>query len=540
MTTLEAEVRLRLLELEIEKREATEDPSRFLDRVKCVDAKTGETFQFHLNEPDSGWYWQRDVLDSWLSCDRNLTLKARQIGITWLAAGLGLWYAIYQRAARILIISINEVEAIKVVNRIWDMWLSLPEHLQNERKVIKPTRGARPTTEIGFMAADGSASSILAMPATETAGHGETATLVILDEYARQEYAAGTWKSTFPTIDGGGRVLVISTANGVSNPNTGEGNYFHYLYVNASTLGIQEKFLGWYMHPDRDDEWYMTKANALPPHERAEQYPSDPEEAFIHTGECWFDLDALAHYSKLGKEVKPLHRMRFREMEGKAEIIYTSGGELRVYRKPEPGERYALAADVATGRGSDFSAAYVVSLDKPEFVAEYHGSIDADLYATQLFYVGRYYNDAWLAIEMGGGFGEAVVNSLRDGRGIRPPYRNLYRHVVGARIDWREHQTFGYPMTNRTRGQVLNVLESFVRERSFAFVPPDLVNEMRTFVTQRRGPSPRAQDGCNDDRVMSAAIVCEMYRQKGFRPVTRKRRKKKQSWKDALYAHEKK
>jgi hypothetical protein len=61
---------------------------------------------------------------------------------------------------------------------------------------------------------------------------------------------------------------------------------------------------------------------------------------------------------------------------------------------------------------------------------------------------------------------------------------------------------------------------------------------MRTFVSQRRGPSPRAQDGCNDDRVMSAAIVCEMYRQKGFRPVIRKRKKKKQSWKDSLYLHE--
>lgn len=534
-------VERRLLDLQIERRLALDDPAHFLDNVKCIDAKTGETFQFHLNDPESGWYWQRDLLDTWLSNDRNLVLKARQIGVTWLAAGLGLWYALYQRGSRILIISINEVEAIKVVNRIWDMWLSLPSHLRNERSIIKPSRGARPTTEIQWIDKDGTASSILAMPATETAGHGETATLVILDEYARQEYAGSTWKSTFPTIDGGGRVIVISTANGVSNPNTGEGNYFHYLWVNATTLGIETGFFGWFVHPDRDDDWYANKANALPPHERAEQYPTTEEEAFINTGECWFDLDAVNYYTALNKErkTKPLRRVRFLDHETKAEILTVPSGELRLYEMPNEEENYLLACDVATGRGADFSAAYVLSLDRPAFVAEYHGSVDPDQFAVQVYYTARLYNDAWVAVEMGGGFGDPVVNTLRDGRGVRPPYRNLYRHTSRTRAERRENKMFGYPMTEATRGQALNSLAAFVREHEFGFVPPDLLSEMRTFVTKRmgRGPSPSAQDGCNDDRVMSAAIACEMYRQRGYRKMRRKRRKRT-SWKDALYAHE--
>ena len=153
LAEIEAAVQLRLVEMEIERRDAMTHPAMLLDRVTCLDAKTGEKFRFHLNDPESGWYWQRGVLDGWLENDRSLELKARQIGVTWLAAGLALWYSLYQPGARTLIISINEVEAIKVVNRIWDMWRSVPEHLRNGRVVVKPSRGIRPTTEIQRSAA---------------------------------------------------------------------------------------------------------------------------------------------------------------------------------------------------------------------------------------------------------------------------------------------------------------------------------------------------------------------------------------------------
>ena len=63
-------------------------PAGLLDHVKCIDAKTGEKFAFTLNDPEAGWYWQREVLDDWLTNPLNLVLKARQIGITWLASPL--------------------------------------------------------------------------------------------------------------------------------------------------------------------------------------------------------------------------------------------------------------------------------------------------------------------------------------------------------------------------------------------------------------------------------------------------------------------
>ena len=134
-----------------ERAAALQHPAGMLDHVQCIDAKTGERFSFTLNDPEAGWFWQRAVLDEWLEHPLNLVLKARQIGITWLGVGYALWKLLTKPGTRVLVVSINEDEAIKVVNRLFDMFASLPEHLQFEAKITKPSREARPSTliEIG-------------------------------------------------------------------------------------------------------------------------------------------------------------------------------------------------------------------------------------------------------------------------------------------------------------------------------------------------------------------------------------------------------
>jgi hypothetical protein len=70
-------------------------------------------------------------------------------------------------------------------------------------------------------------------------------------------------------------------------------------------------------------------------------------------------------------------------------------------------------------------------------------------------------------------------------------------------------------MTSKTRPLVLEGLERALRERSLPHLSPELLTEMQTFVHRPSGTSPRAQEGCNDDRVMAAAIAVELYRQYG-------------------------
>jgi hypothetical protein len=503
-----------------ERAAALRHPSGLLDHVSCVDSRTGETFSFTLADEHAGWYWQREVIDRWQARPLNLVLKARQLGITWLAVGYMLHKLLVHPGTRGLIVSINEDEAIKVVNRMFDMFNSLPEHLQFGAKITKPTRDARPSTLIEFTFPDGTISSAVGFPSTRRAGHGEVATLVLLDEFSRHEYAGDSWKAMFSTADHGGQIIVISTANGVSNEQTGEGNFFHHLFVNAEAYGIDVQFLPWSLHPQRDETWYANVARALPSHMRAEQYPRNPEDAFINTGECWFDLEALADYSE-NRVLEELGRARFiANSDGaKAKLHWLKGDEgrgyIRVYAKPNPDATYAIGADVATGRGFDYSCAYVINLQTMSLVAELYGKLDADEYAEQLHYLGRWFNNARLAVEMGGGYGEPVIISLRDGRKGRPHYPRLYRHMLPDRPDMPEMSTYGFPMNTKSRPQVINQIEQAIRERSVPKLPRALIMECRTFIRRDTLPSPRAQEGANDDRVLAFGIALELYRQYG-------------------------
>ena len=66
-----------------------------------------------------------------------------------------------------------------------------------------------------------------------------------------------------------------------------------------------------------------------------------------------------------------------------------------------------------------------------------------------------------------------------------------------------------------------------------AFTYARLHDEMKTFIRfnpskpDATGTWPRAQDGCNDDRVMAAAIAMEMFRQHGEHPARAKRKPKR-------------
>ncbi len=512
-----------------ERDQCRKHPAYLLDRVLCVDATTGEQFNFQLLDETAGWYWQRGVLDDWLTNEKSVILKARQLGITWLAAGYGLWQVLCRPGTRVLVISINEEEAAKVVNRLWDMLWSLPPHLRFGTEILKPSRGNRPNLHIELKHPNGQISYVTGLPSTKKAGHGETAALVILDEFARHEYAQESWKALVPTTSSGGKLVAISTGNGISTTTAqGDtaGNFFHSLWVSGEESGIHKKFLRWDLHPDRDDKWYSRVAMSITnPSDRAEQFPANEFEAFILTGAPYFDIEALAWYMREGV-AEPLYRMRFERVTyDTAKIIKTDVGWVRVLKEPELGRDYSIAADVATGRGADYSAAYVIDMQTMRICAAFHGKLDSLQYAYQLHYLGKWFNTAWMAIEAGGGYGEPVVLSLRDGVDGRPAYSKLYRHRQLDRGDMPEAKPIGLiSMNQKNRATIIEGLGEAIRERLLPAMDRELLQECQTFVYRTTNPSPRAQDGTHDDRVMALGIALEMYRQRGHHPDRDKRR----------------
>ena len=551
----------------LRKKKAFEHPAFLMQFMRCIDAKSGEEFEFDLLSAEERksvdllggpgkWFFHRAVLEDWRKNEVCLEYKARQIGITWLAAAYGLSLVLTNPGARFLIISINLEEAQKVISRIWLMYQSLPEYLVDHMTLTKPARGGNPSQEVEWTDVLGRRSSILALPSTPKAGHGETAMLVLLDEHARQDYARESWKAAFPIIDGGGQAIIVSTANGVSTEDLegeAQGNFFHYLWTNASTMGIFKRFLGVFSHPDRDEHWYTEKARRLPASDRAEQFPRTPEEGFIMTGRCWFDLDQLGVYRAKWRETHPegedawLYRCSFDETYRQATRRNHKYGEWRIYAEPDKLCDYAIAADVATGSGNDFSSAHIIDLTTGKWVAEYHAKIYEDVFAKDLYYAGKFYgkasgckHDAMIAIEVQGGYGRAVGIPLRDGVQGRKPYTRMYRHRQGMEetIDPRERMDFGYPINAATRPLLINQMEQWIREGLCPWITPELDSELRTFSKRETRPSPRALPGCNDDRVMSACGSLELYRQFGSHPKKQKKKPARERWRESLYSWE--
>jgi hypothetical protein len=503
-----------------------EAPHHLLAEISVVDPKSGKKFGFSgMLNPDDGWAWQRDTLDWWMANDRTLILKARQIGVTWLGAALALWYIMFRPGSRVLIYSIGETEAKLVIRRIWMMYQGLPEQLKRHINVVSPKRAQIPSEEIVFQHSATELSSLRALSSTSSAGHSETATLVMLDEYSRNPYAQEIWKGSQPTMSGGGKTIIMSTANGIAGNFDGS-NFFYSLWNDAEERRIKKLFLGWNKHPDRDQQWYDDNAGTLPPKDRAESFPSTPEEAFQGTGDCWFDPDAMLFYRS--KQILPQYRFNFDidRDKGGAKVRKSDEGLIRVYAEPEESKEYVISVDPAGGSGLDYSAVYVLDLHTQSICAEIRSSVvRPDVLAEFLYYLGNWFNKARIAVERAGGFHAVIITELRRGGDGRQPYPRIYKHRDSIRPDELEEMSYGFPLTQKTRPQVVAALEEAVRERSLPYVTEDLYAEMMTFgVYENKAgnfdPSkPQAAPGCHDDTVMSLAIAMYMYQLYGKGPL---------------------
>lgn len=538
---------------------ARTDPGYFMSFCVGEDERTGEAFRFeHLRDPlapgeviewdgkklatlplvGKSWRWQRAEMDTFHREKRVIRLKARQLGETWLGCGYMLWTALYQPGSLCLVYRQKEDDAFKNVKRVWQLFASLPEHLRNGAVLEKPARvpDPIPTGELRFRFPDGKASTVSAQSSASASGHGDTAAVVMLDEFSRIEKAEEIMSAVSPAAGSVGKILIISTANGRSNLETGEGNHYHWLWENADEAGLHKLFLPWALHPLRDQEWYDhdPEVRTLKSHKRAEQYPANEHEAFTLTNRTYFEAEDLQWYADNAVR-QPLYRANFVEGENRlvlargAEAVLhkTDRGHLRVHVEPVVGHSYAIGADVATGRGRDYSCAYVVDLASMEFVAELHCRIDEDQFAAQLHYLGRWYGRAHhggspadpdatgfakLAVEVGGGYGNAVISALRDRTAGRPAYGNLYRQVMDNRGDRPIAKPWGFNMNSSTRPKVINGIDKALREHALPWVTAELLHEYGDFVHHDHGTSPAAADGTNDDRVLSSGITLEMYR----------------------------
>lgn len=173
-------------------------------------------------------------------------------------------------------------------------------------------------------------------------------------------------------------------------------------------------------------------------------------------------------------------------------------GPIQIYQEPAPGGAYVIGADTA-GEGSDFNVGQVIDHITGQQVCTIRGQMDEDLFAKQLYCLGKHYHTALVSVEAN--FSSYPIRELE-----RLRYPRQYVRQAEDSFTHRIRQSYGFKTSSVTRPLVIAGLVEVVREHPEWLNDRDTLNEMLTFVRNENG-RPEAQDGAHDDCVMSLGIA---------------------------------
>jgi phage terminase large subunit len=187
--------------------------------------------------------------------------------------------------------------------------------------------------------------------------------------------------------------------------------------------------------------------------------------------------------------------------------IGDESGSITIYEEPRFKFPYAGGGDTA-GDGSDYFSGHILDHNTGHQVAVLHHQYDEDLYARQMYCLGKYYNYALLSIEVN--FSTYPVKELQ-----RLGYTRQFKREVIDDISKKKQHKYGFRTDKASRPLIIAELVQVVRESVELINDIATLNEMLTFVRNEKG-KPEAQEGKNDDLIMGLAIAYKARDQQVF------------------------
>jgi hypothetical protein len=519
--------------VELEWRRCAADETYFLETYVWIPSEEDVRGRVKFELFD----YQHDLLSTFKENRFVVSLKARQLGYTTLAMAHSLWIAMFRPGATVLIVSRNQKSANKNLGQARLAYQFLPTWMKDRapRVVSDSTDG------MVFEFSDGMQSKMKSSPATEGVFAGETATLVVADEFALIEPASrqeDVLRTLLPTTDAGGSMIIISTSRGSYNrfaktyraAANGNSQFVSFFQPWTVSPFMQcSKLCGWCSGAKGERVGCGTKYD-LKRREFSDQpwrflaeYPADDAEAFRESGRPRFvGLPKEGDF----EEFPYRGRMVWKD-ESTVEFQYDEGGPLRMATlEQDPQVAYFIGADPASGTGSDYSTAHVMSFNddgRPVISAYYHANdiapaeFAADLDKLGHFFAGRSWA-ALLAVEDAGGHGALPINELHK----HLEYPNPYMHQTAGSKSKNRTRMFSFPMTQDRRKAVIDRLAKYLvpsgGELQIDGVYPILRQELGQFVAQETASGNikySADVGCHDDTVMSLAITLWLLVEEG-------------------------
>lgn len=269
--------------------------------------------------------------------------------------------------------------------------------------------------------------------------------------------------------------------------------------------------------------WYYNKyLNYIDKELIKQEYPCTPEEAFLSTGQCYFNKEnIIQRLTEVGSPIKTGYFI-YKEVvkhdrNGKQYItledrewIDDSNGFIEIYEDVKERNPYVLGGDTA-GDGSDYFTGHVINNITGKQVAKLKKQFDEIEYTKQIYCLGMYYNVALIGLEVN--FSTYPTNKLDEMK-----YPNLYIRDKEDTYQNTTEKKFGFKTTTITRPLILADLQAIVLNEIDKIVDKETLEEMLKFIKnmEKKG-RPEAETGYHDDLVMGLAITYYIRTQQSFK-----------------------
>ena len=468
---------------------------------------------------------------------RAIILKARQQGISTYCSGRVFWKTYFNQHTRSVVMAHDSATSDALFNMSKNL-------IQNMAGELKPEEQRSNAKEIiiktpAYKDKDAKGSYRLYTAGSPEAGRGTTPTIAHLSEIAFWQHDEKILAGLFQGISqaDGTEVILESTANGAQGEFyrlwkgavAGENEYipiflpwfwtdeYRRKAPEGMELSSEEEALKEKYELDNDQiYWRRLKIAESGELKFKQEYPSSADEALVVSGSSVFDIDKL-------DSLIPQAPSSIRTWDANSKMFDDAKeGKLQIWEYPKFDSPYVLAADVSLGVGQDYSTAVVLDKDYKVIALYRDNRIDPSTYGELLFYLGRYYNNAFLCVESNS-MGIATLQKLESMN-----YVNMYKQTKIANVSNEEGVRLGFRTTVSTKPVIIGNLKRLITDEAINIPSNIMIQELKDYISTETGKT-EAAPGTHDDTVMALAMGCEVLRTHYDRLVLNRL-----SWKDRV------
>lgn len=510
----------------------------YIEGCLKIKTKSGTVVPFRLNDAQRKLYAVAKRQQDAGKPVRLIILKARQLGFSTLTEGLIFHACATRKNVNALIVAHREDATANLFRMSKLFYDELPAPVKpmlrasNAQELVfenpsklRSEREARPGLRSRIRCATAGGRGI---------GRSDTLQCVHLSEYAFWPDGADGKASTLagilqavPSLPGT-MVVIESTANGFEDFKE------RWDAAVAGENDFEPVFFAWFENPDYSmpvvpgTEWTAEERELRDAYRLTDgqlqwrrwcianncggsldmfrqEYPASPGEAFLHSGTGVFDNEQIV--LRLERLPGPAGRGEFTD----GEWTESETGAITLYELPEEGVPYVLGGDTA-GEGSDYFTAIVIDNVTGRIAAKLRQKYSEPEYVRQIYALGRFYNDALVAIETN--FSTYPVMKLQE-----MEYPNQYSREREDTYTRQMRKSYGFRTDRQSRPRAIaNLVEVFSSHPEW-FTDRELLEEMLTFC-YNEDHRPEALAGKHDDLVMGAAITYAVRHQQRMTVLT--------------------